>query len=45
MYGCVLLQRLCEELEYSDLLEKAVEYDDPYERMVSILLSFTKQYL
>jgi len=22
-------------LEYSDLLEKAVEYDDPYERMVS----------
>ncbi|XP_071101233.1 oxysterol-binding protein-related protein 6-like [Haliotis cracherodii] len=28
------LQRLCEELEYSELLDKVVEYDDPYERMI-----------
>ncbi|CAL1543618.1 unnamed protein product [Lymnaea stagnalis] len=28
-----MLQRLCEELEYSELLDKAAEYDDPYERM------------
>ena len=28
-------QRLCEDLEYSDLLDKANDYDDPYERMVS----------
>ncbi|KAJ8253141.1 hypothetical protein GJAV_G00209580 [Gymnothorax javanicus] len=30
------LQRLCEELEYSELLDKAAETDDPYERMVTI---------
>ncbi|XP_050388656.1 oxysterol-binding protein-related protein 6 isoform X1 [Patella vulgata] len=30
------LQRLCEELEYSDLLDKASEYDDPYERMIYV---------
>ncbi|XP_041375057.1 oxysterol-binding protein-related protein 6-like [Gigantopelta aegis] len=30
------LQRLCEELEYSELLDKAVEFDDPYERMTYI---------
>ncbi|XP_043931249.1 oxysterol-binding protein-related protein 6 isoform X2 [Protopterus annectens] len=30
------LQHLCEELEYSELLEKAAETDDPYERMVLI---------
>jgi hypothetical protein len=30
------LQRLCEELEYSDLLDKAAEYDDPFERMVYV---------
>ncbi|NXQ60843.1 OSBL6 protein, partial [Anthoscopus minutus] len=28
------LQHLCEELEYSELLDKAAETDDPYERMV-----------
>jgi len=27
---------LCEELEYSELLDKAAEQEDPYERMVSI---------
>lgn len=34
--ACLLLylQRLCEELEYSELLEKATEYNDPFERMV-----------
>ena len=32
-------QRLCEELEYSELLDKAAEYDDPYERMVGIAVS------
>ncbi|KAL4216976.1 hypothetical protein ACF0H5_023433 [Mactra antiquata] len=31
-----MLQRLCEELEYSDLIDKANEYDDPYERMIYI---------
>ncbi|XP_016425900.1 oxysterol-binding protein-related protein 6-like isoform X4 [Sinocyclocheilus rhinocerous] len=31
-----LLQRLCEELEYSDLLETANHTDDPYQRMVYI---------
>ncbi|XP_053322348.1 oxysterol-binding protein-related protein 3 isoform X2 [Spea bombifrons] len=30
------LQRLCEELEYSDLLDKAAETQDPYERMVYV---------
>ncbi|PSN35782.1 Oxysterol-binding protein-related protein 6 [Blattella germanica] len=30
-----MLQRMCEELEYSELLDKASEVDDPYERMVS----------
>ncbi|XP_051479220.1 oxysterol-binding protein-related protein 6 isoform X5 [Apus apus] len=30
------LQHLCEELEYSELLDKASETDDPYERMVLI---------
>lgn len=28
------LQRLCEELEYSELLNTANETDDPYQRMV-----------
>eukprot|EP00062_Callorhinchus_milii_P005904 gi/632945849/ref/XP_007888266.1/ PREDICTED: oxysterol-binding protein-related protein 6 isoform X2 [Callorhinchus milii] len=28
------LQHLCEELEYSELLDKAAETDDPYDRMV-----------
>jgi hypothetical protein len=27
---------MCEELEYSELLDKAAEVDDPYERMVYI---------
>ncbi|XP_065211901.1 oxysterol-binding protein-related protein 6-like isoform X2 [Planococcus citri] len=31
-----MLQRLCEELEYSELLDKAVELEDPYERMVYV---------
>lgn len=31
-----LLQRLCEELEYSELLDKASELSDPYERMVYV---------
>lgn len=31
-----VLQRLCEELEYSELLDKAATVDDPYERMVEI---------
>lgn len=30
----VLLQRLCEELEYSELVDRACQSDDPYERMV-----------
>ncbi|KAM4600786.1 oxysterol-binding protein-related protein 3 isoform 2-T2 [Polymixia lowei] len=30
------LQRLCEELEYSDLLDKAASTQDPFERMVYI---------
>ncbi|KAK9892005.1 hypothetical protein WA026_018193 [Henosepilachna vigintioctopunctata] len=31
-----VLQRLCEELEYSELLDKAAAIEDPYERMVEI---------
>ncbi|KAK7134815.1 hypothetical protein R3I93_018051 [Phoxinus phoxinus] len=31
-----LLQRLCEELEYSDLLDFANHTDDPYQRMVYV---------
>ena len=31
-----MLQRLSEELEYSELLDKASETEDPYERMVLI---------
>jgi len=27
---------MCEELEYSDLLDKAAELEDPYERMVYV---------
>ncbi|XP_041039756.1 oxysterol-binding protein-related protein 3 isoform X3 [Carcharodon carcharias] len=30
------LQRLCEELEYSELLDKASQTDDPFERMVFV---------
>uniref|UniRef100_A0A8C2A8I1 Oxysterol binding protein-like 6 n=1 Tax=Cyprinus carpio TaxID=7962 RepID=A0A8C2A8I1_CYPCA len=29
------LQHMCEELEYTELLDKAAQTDDPYERMVS----------
>ena len=29
------LQRLCEELEYSELLDEAAKLADPYDRMVS----------
>lgn len=32
-----LLQRLSEELEYSELLDIANTIDDPYERMVSLV--------
>lgn len=32
-----LLQRLTEELEYSELLDIANHIDDPYERMVSLV--------
>lgn len=28
------LQVLCEELEYSELIDKAADTDDPYDRMV-----------
>lgn len=35
-----LLQRLSEELEYSELLDIANTIDDPYERMVSSFLRF-----
>ncbi|KAM6460565.1 oxysterol-binding protein-related protein 6 isoform 3-T8 [Liasis olivaceus] len=38
------LQRLCEELEYSELLDKAAETDDPYERMVLIAAFATSGY-
>lgn len=31
-----MLQRMCEELEYSELLDKAAELSDPYERMVYV---------
>ncbi|KAF4520674.1 hypothetical protein B566_EDAN006350 [Ephemera danica] len=31
-----MLQRLCEELEYSELLDKAADQDDPFERMVCV---------
>ncbi|XP_072156647.1 oxysterol-binding protein-related protein 6 isoform X2 [Bemisia tabaci] len=31
-----MLQRMCEELEYSELLDKAAELTDPYERMVHV---------
>lgn len=30
------MQRLCEELEYAELLDKAVELEDPYEQMVYV---------
>ncbi|XP_068428208.1 oxysterol-binding protein-related protein 6 isoform X4 [Clinocottus analis] len=30
------LQRMCEELEYSELLDKAAETEDPFERMVVV---------
>ena len=35
---CVV-QRLCEELEYSELLDRVVEINDPFERMVLYLHS------
>lgn len=37
-----LLQRLSEELEYTDLLDIANHTDDPYERMVTLFYLFTK---
>ena len=30
------LQRLCEELQYAELLNKANEMDDPYDRMIQV---------
>lgn len=38
------LQHLCEELEYSELLDKAAETDDPYERMVRSLVQHNFTY-
>ncbi|XP_060112894.1 oxysterol-binding protein-related protein 6 isoform X2 [Heteronotia binoei] len=38
------LQHLCEELEYSELLDKAAECDDPYERMVLVAAFATSGY-
>ncbi|XP_053124373.1 oxysterol-binding protein-related protein 6 isoform X8 [Hemicordylus capensis] len=38
------LQHLCEELEYSELLDKAADSDDPYERMVLIAAFATSGY-
>lgn len=37
------LQRMCEELEYSELLDKAAETEDPFERMVKKLESCTSE--
>lgn len=31
------LQRMCEELEYSELLDKAADTEDPFERMVKTI--------
>lgn len=33
------LQRMCEELEYSELLDKAADTEDPFERMVRLTAS------
>lgn len=35
-FSLCLFQCLCEELEYSDLLDKAVLCEDPYDRMVTV---------
>ncbi|ELT87291.1 hypothetical protein CAPTEDRAFT_150458 [Capitella teleta] len=35
-----MLQRLCEELEYSELIDKAAEKDDPMQRMI-LVAAFT----
>ncbi len=32
----LIIQVLCEELEYSELLDKAAETEDPYKRMVFV---------
>lgn len=37
-----LLQRLSEELEYTDLLDIANHIDDPYERMVTLVYLYPK---
>uniref|UniRef100_A0A8C2JQA7 Oxysterol binding protein-like 6 n=1 Tax=Cyprinus carpio TaxID=7962 RepID=A0A8C2JQA7_CYPCA len=36
------LQHMCEELEYTELLDKAAQTDDPYERMASITTLWKK---
>lgn len=38
------LQRLCEELEYSELLERAADIDDPFERMVWVAVFTVSSY-
>lgn len=37
------LQRMCEELEYCELLEKAADTPDPFQRMVRWLLAQGKK--
>ena len=39
------LQRLCEQLEYSELLNEAAGLSDPYERMVSGHAPFSLSFL
>lgn len=42
------LQRMCEELEYSELLDKAADTEDPFERMVkkpSVTSTLSRQIL
>jgi hypothetical protein len=36
MFVLFACQRLCEELEYTELLDKAADIDDPFERMVRL---------
>ena len=36
IYVCVYYKRLCEELEYSDLLDRAASSKDPLERMMLV---------
>ena len=45
IYGDVVVQRLCEELEYSELIDRAVDVNDPFERMVGTALEILACYL